>query len=142
MRHLYHSRVEVRRLDGEYVNGTLTQVWKKVDTVLDPLLGVPGELMCRLDLNFVRPGKDQPMPIQAGRAPDRIGLMFFDTTDDIKAGDMLHTVAGPVTGTFEIRVIPDPAVGFAAAHHMEVQIVEVAQALRGRFPGAEPEEML
>lgn len=139
MRHLYVTRAEVLRLAGTLVDGSPVLTWTKVDTLVDPTLGVPGELMCRLDMAFVRPGKDQPMPVVAGRAPDRIGLMFFDSGCDIRAGDRIHTLAGPVAGTFEVRVVPDPAVDLAAAHHMEVQVVEVAQALSGVFPGADLE---
>ncbi len=140
MRHLYNSRAEIQRLSGELVNGTPTLTWSKITEKPDPILNTDGELLCRLDLNFVRPGKDQPMPVVAGRAPDRVGLLMFDTTNVIKAGDRVHMLAGPIVGTFEIRVIPDPAVGFAAAHHMEVQVIEVAQQLPGVFPSAQPED--
>lgn len=137
MRHLFKSRVEVLRLSGQLVNGTPELMWGRVQAHLDSTLLNAGEMMCRLDLNFVRPGKDQPMAIVAGRAPDRVGVMFFTATDQIKAGDRIRCIAGPVTGTFEIRAIPDPAVGYATAHHMEVQVVEVAQSLQHVFPGAE-----
>lgn len=139
MRHLFNSRVEVLRLAGAVTFGTPTFQWNKVDAVIDPLLGAPGELMCRLDLNFQRLGRDQPMPATAGRAPDRLGVMFFDVTDQLKAGDRVRCLTGPVTGTFEIRQVPDPAVDYSTAHHLEVQVVEVAQALVGVFPGAQPE---
>jgi hypothetical protein len=84
---------------------------------------------------FVRPGKDAPMPLVAGRAPDRVGTLFCDPTPHLKAGDRIHAIDGPVTGTFEIRAIPDVAVGFGIGHHMEVQLIEVAQELTGVFPG-------
>lgn len=140
MRHLYNCRVQVQRLSAGMLFGAPNLSWATVTDTLDAYLGTPGELMCRLDLQFVRPGKDQPMPIVAGRAPDRVGVMFYDVTDKVKAGDRIRVLAGPVTGTFEIRAIPDPAVDLASAHHMEVQVIEVAQALAGVFPGAEPEE--
>jgi hypothetical protein len=136
MRHLYSTRAEALRMSGTLVDGSPVLTWTKVDTIVDPSLDVPGELMCRLDMAFVRPGKDQPMPVVAGRAPDRIGLMFFDVGVDVRAGDRIHALSGPVVGTFEVRVVPDPAVDLASAHHMEVQVVEVAQALTGVFPGA------
>lgn len=135
MRHLYASRCEVLRLSGVLVDGSPDMDWSKVSTVVDPDLGIPGELMCRLDLSFLRPGKDAPMPLVAGRAPDRIGVCFFDTSADVKAGDRLHCLSGPVSGTFEIRSIPDSADDFASSHHMEVQVVEVAQQLTSTFPG-------
>lgn len=140
MRHLYNSRVAVEELAGDFVNGTPSYTWAKLNLVVDRALGVPGELMCRLDLNFVRPGKDQPQPIVAGRAPDRIGLMLFAYADGIKAGQRVRVIAGPVAGSvFEIRAVPDPAQGFTDTHHMEVQVVEVAQRLAATFPGADLE---
>jgi hypothetical protein len=147
MRHLFNSRVEIRRMHAQLVNGTPDFQWLRLDqlptpvlTPPDTLLGVASELMCRLDLNFVRPGKDQPMPVVAGRAPDRMGVAFFDYTDVVKAGDRIVCLSGPVVGTFEIRAIPDPAIGYTSAHHVEVQIIEVAQKTTGRFPGANPQE--
>lgn len=139
MRHLFNSRCEVLRLSGAMTNGTPVLTWAKVTGMVDARLGVPGELMCRLDLNFVRPGKDQPMPVTAGRAPDRIGVMFCDATDTILAGDRVRCLSGPVSGTFEIRTIPDVAVDFASAHHVEVQVVEVSQTIAGVFPGVSVE---
>lgn len=140
MRHLYASRAEVLRLSGVMSNGLPALAWGKIEAVADPALGVEGELLLRLDLQLMRPGKDQPMPVVVGRAPDRIGVAFYDATDVVKAGDRLHMIAGPVTGTFEIRAVPDPAVAMAATHHMEVQVIEVAQTNTGVFPGGALEE--
>lgn len=127
MRWLFHTRVEVLRLNLAMSNGVPQQTWEKLATIVDPYLGVPGEMMCRIDLQYQRPGKDQPMPIIAGRAPDRVGVMFFGATDAIKSGDRFRCLEGPIQGVFEIRAMPDPAAGFSIAHHMEVQIIEVAQ---------------
>lgn len=127
------------RLAGVLVDGAPTLTWTKITGQPDATLAVAGELLCRIDLNFQRPGKDAPMPAVAGRAPDRIGVMYLDATTVIKAGDRVRALTGPVTGTFEIRTIPDPAIGYSAAHHMEVQVVEVAQTLAGTFPAATPE---
>lgn len=134
MRWLWNSRIEVQRLDLDMTNGVPQQTWQKVPTIIDTNLNVPGELMCRIDLQYQRPGKDQPMPVVAGRAPDRVGVMFFDVTGEIKAGDRFHCLDGPVSGTFEMRVNADPAQDFSTvAHHMEVQIVEVAQNTQVNF---------
>jgi hypothetical protein len=138
MRHLFNSRVEVLRLTGVLQAGTPTLSWNTITDVVDPYLSAPGQLMCRIDLQFLRPGRDQPMPAVAGRAPDRVGVLFLSITDALKAGDRIHTLTGPVTGTFEVRAIPDVAAQFADGHHMEVQIIEVAQGLTGVFPSAEP----
>ena len=129
MRHLYNTHAEVLRLSQSMQDGTPVMSWDKVTTIVDPLLGEPGELMCRLDVNFVRPGKDQPMPVVAGRAPDRVGLLLFDAVDTIHSGDRIRVLDGPVSGTFEIRATPDPAAGYVGAHHCEVQVIEVAQSM-------------
>lgn len=137
MRHLYATRAEVLRIDGDLVSGSAIVSWNKISTVVDPYVGRPGELLCRLDLGFIRQGIDQPMPLVAGRAPDRTGLMFFDYHNDVRAGDRVRCITGPVQGTFEIRAIPDVAQGFSAGHHMEVQIFEVAKSAQSDlFPGA------
>jgi hypothetical protein len=115
--------------------------WDPVTSVVDHGLDVPGMLQCRLDLTFLRPGKDQPAPVVAGRAPDRVGVCYFDPAPDangaslVRAGDRLQCVQGPIYGTFEIRLIPDVAQSLIGAHHIEVQIVEVSQMLK---PGTSP----
>lgn len=139
LRHLYMSRCEVLRLNSRMVHGTPTQTWSKIDAVVDPQLAVPGELMCRLDLTFLRPNIDTPMPIVAGRVNDRTGVMYFDYTTEIKAGDRVRCIDGPVTGTFDIRVVPEPAIDYRGAHHMEIQVIEVSQQLMNVVSGGEVE---
>lgn len=140
MRHLYATRAEVLRLSGEMVDGSVILSWNKLTTVVDPSLNRPGELMCRIDLAFVRQGKDQPMAVVAGRAPDRTGLLFMDHHTDVRAGDRVRCITGPVEGTFEIKAIPDVAQGFGSAHHLEVQVFEVAKSADLDFPGSGVEE--
>lgn len=87
---------------------------------------------CRLDVIFLRPGKDIPEPIQAGKAPDRVGILFASVEAGFRAGDVITVVPNdfgklPVSGTFQIKVIPDIAQDFSSAHHVEIQIVENAQ---------------
>lgn len=138
MRHLYSSRVEVFEPTLNVVDGQAIASWAKVVAVFDPYLGQAGEMMCRLDLNFVRPGKDAPPPWRVGVAPDRAGLMFCDVTSSLKAGQMIRTISGPVSGNFLIKTIPDLALDYDAAHHIEVQIFEVNQS-GASFPGKPPE---
>ncbi len=142
MRHLYASRCEVLRLSGVVTRGNPVMSWVKVANIVDDTLATPGELWCRIDLQFQRPGKDQPMPLVAGRPPDRVGVLFCGITGNLLAGDRVRTIAGPVSGTFEIRSIPDPAVDLGSAHHLEVQVVEVAQSLTGpqMFPAGTVED--
>lgn len=131
MQHLYASTVRIERPGLTVHNGVPTTGWSTV----------PGgeRVRCRLDLNFLRPGKDIPQAPVAGKAPDRIGLMFCDSDTPVRAGDRIVTIPGddgaePVKGTFEIRVIPDVVVGYAWAHHLEIQILETNQALDDLWP--------
>lgn len=135
IRHLYISRAEVIRLQMKIVNGSMKNEWQKISDLVDTRLGVPGEIMCRLDLNFVRPGKDQLSPIVAGRAQDRVGVLFCDYSPHLLAGDRLKMVAGPISGTFELRATPDGAIDFSKVHHFETQVVEVSPSAV-RFPSA------
>jgi hypothetical protein len=136
IRHLYISRAEVYRLKMTFVKGAARNEWVKLSEVVDTRLNIPGELMCRLDLNFVRPGKDQPSPLVAGRAIDRTGVLFCDATPHLLAGDRLKLVGGPISGTFELKATPDGAIDFSAVHHFEVQVSEISPSA-ARFPGSE-----
>jgi hypothetical protein len=146
-RMFYTSTCQVLRLSESLQSGGgMTWSWNEVTAVVDPVLDQPGLLMCRLDLTFIRPGKDQPPPMVAGRAPDRVGVCYFDLAVGpgnvplVLAGDRLECVAGPIFGTFDIRVVPDVAQDMFGGHHIEVQVVEVSQMLKPGsptpFPGA------
>lgn len=147
LRSLYQSLVQVYRIKMKMQGGTPTLTWNVVPDVLDPFVAIPGQMMCRLDIGFIKRG-DMPMPIGAGRAPDRQGTAFFDAAIDastgaslVTAGDRLYCVGGPVTGTFEVRTIPTAAVSLTGAHHVEVSVYEVAQSIakgsQTPFPGSE-----
>lgn len=135
MHTLFPSAVRVERLktsmNAEGVVETKYEQATDTDPALDDMLKF---LKCRLDMNFVRPGKDiLPAPV-AGRAPDRIGIMFTFPYAPIRAGDRLVAIQNemgkiPVKGVFEIRVIPDEAIDYSDQHHIEVQIIEVGQEL-------------
>lgn len=129
MDHLYSSRVKVQRTQMQVDNGRPVISW--VDQT-----GVLASVACRLDLNFVRPGKDVLPAVEAGRAPDRIGVMFCAASVPLKAGDRIVAISGPVEGTFDVRVIPDMALDYGGAHHIEVQIIETNQQLQNVFPGS------
>jgi hypothetical protein len=141
IRMFYTSVCKVLRLDTALQSsGGMTMSWPQVPTVVDPILNEPGLLQCRLDLTFLRPGKDQPAPIVAGRAPDRVGVCYFDLATDadgiplVLAGDRLECASGPIFGTFEVRLIPDVAQDLIGAHHVETQVVEVSQMLKPGSP--------
>jgi hypothetical protein len=123
MQHLYNSVVKVTRLHTVASHGIPSYNYTEVKAALK----------CRLDIGFLRQGKDQPMAAEAGRAPDRVGVMYCDVTEPLKPGDRVTAVTGPILGTFEIKVIPDIAIGYSAGHHIEVQVVEVAQQLAGQY---------
>lgn len=148
-RALYSSVAQVRRLTPVLTaGGGMSVTWEPVTDILDPYVSTPGQLACRLDLQFTRPGKDAPMPLVAGRAPDRVGVLFYDMPADasglplIKAGDRFEMVSGPIAGTFELRQNPEIAQGYVGAAHAENQVIEVSQALAPGsytpFPGGTP----
>ena len=122
MEHLYSSLVKAQKLQTTVVDGVAVTSWTDLPSPLD-------SFKCRLDLNFLRPGKDAPPAYEAGVAPDRVGIMFCSAALPLKAGHRIVTISGPVSGTFDIRMVPDIAVDYDSAHHIEVQIVETPQSL-------------
>lgn len=147
LRIFYQSLVRVMRLKMKVSNGTPTLTWTALDMVLDPYVDIPGQMMCRLDLGFIK-RSDMPMPLVAGASPARQGTAYFDVAIDpdagtpyVLAGDRLNCLAGPIQGTFEIRQIPTAAVDLTGAHHCEVQIWEVAASIakgsQTPFPGSQ-----
>jgi hypothetical protein len=149
LRMFYTSVCQVQRLEPVLdAGGGMSLTWNDVTAIVDPVYNQPGLLQCRLDLLFLRPGKDQPMPLVAGRAPDRTGVCYFDLAADsdgiplVLAGDRLQCVSGPIFGTFEVRLIPDVAQSMIGASHVETQVIEVSQMLQPGsptpFPGSSP----
>lgn len=144
MDHLFNSAVRVERLSLLVEDGRASMKYVQAtdpDPALNDMLAF---LKCRLDMNFIREGKDAlPAPV-AGRAPDRVGVMFTYSYAPLRAGDRLVAVENergtiPVTGTFDLRAIPDVAVDYSDGHHIEVQIIEVGQELtQDNWPAEEP----
>lgn len=137
--HLLNSRVAVDRLQLSTKDGRADTIWVAQPEPLN-------YVRCRLDLSFLRPGKDIPQAVEAGKAPDRIGVLFCEPDAGFRSGDRLRAIANdvgliPQPGTFEIRVIPDPAQDYSQVHHIEIQIVEVSQNFIDStrpFPGGVP----
>lgn len=128
MRHLFNTKVEILEALTDIVDGARVQTWIKSTAKFDPV-SAPGEMKCRLDLIFLRPGKDQPAPIVAGRTPDRTGILMCSFTPQLKGGQIIRCLEGPYTGaSFLIKMRPDTAQAFSASHHIEVQVSEIAQA--------------
>jgi hypothetical protein len=149
LRGLYRSIAQVLRISPQLDDGgSMSVSWAPLTAIIDPYIAIPGQMACRIDLGFIRRGYDMPMPLTAGRAPDRLGLAFFDLATDqngiplVLAGDRLQLLSGPIWGTFDIRSIPDVAQSYTGAHHVEVQVIEVSQALQSgspiQFPGGQP----
>jgi len=146
MEHLFNSAVRVERLTLTVEDGVATMAYAQAtdpDPALNDMLQF---LRCRLDMNFIREGKDALPAMVAGKAPDRVGVMLTGPYAPIRAGDRIVAIpnehgAIPVSGTFEIRSIPDEVVAFSDRHHIEVQIIETGQELNGEnWPAEEPIE--
>lgn len=146
MKPLFNSAVRVERLQLLVVDGVASMTYSQATSPDSALNDMLQYLPCRLDMNFIREGKDAVPASVAGRAPDRVGVMFTDPYAPIRAGDRIVTVPNdrgemPVSGTFEIRAIPDEAVGYYSRHHIEVQIIETGQELtQSNWPAEEPLE--
>lgn len=119
---LLTQRCTVQRLITDDIDGVPIYTWLAVDS------GLP----CRLDLRF--PGDRSWVP-QAGRPEDRQGQLFLERGASIKEGDRITMTAGGIDGTFEIQGKIDKVIGRQGQiHHLEVGVVEVAQALADYVP--------
>lgn len=125
MEHLFPSVVQVTQLSLEPTPGGRMKMTRV------PVKGL-GKMRCRLDLQFLRPGRDTPPAAVAGAIPDREGIMFCKYSPLLKAGMQVTTIPDRrglevVQGVFEIREIPDVALDFSTAHHIEVKVIESVQ---------------
>lgn len=118
--HLLPSEVRVKRPQVSTQDGVLTTSWQAVPAL--------SNVRCRLEVGFYRPGKDQPLPIQVGRAPDRVAVVWVAPNTDLRPGDHLECTSGPVSGTWELRTNLDDVSNMRNFHHREGQVVEL-------FPG-------
>lgn len=140
----YASLVKILRNErGAPINGSPTYVWNNPQIVFDEDLNVPGQMLCRIDLQWIRPGTMIPAAYEIGAPIPRRGTLLFDTTYDdkilIQAGDKIQTIAGPVEGTFSLRIKPEPAIdAIGVIDHAEVEIVEEGILTKNRIPGKDP----
>jgi hypothetical protein len=114
LRALLTHRCTVKRGETTVVDGVAAYTWKIVKT------GV----RCRVDLTFIRMGKDPQWSPEAGRSPDRTGVAFFFPDAPVKVGYRFTMTAGGIEGTFEIQDI-DHTQGTRRTHHLECGIQEV-----------------
>lgn len=145
MQHLYPSAFRVERLQLVRVEDGIPYTdWVQATSEDENENDMLQYLRGRLDLGFIRPGRDIPLAPEAGKAPDRMGLFFTFPYAPIRAGDRLVAVPNeqgkmPIKGTFEIRPKPDEVQGYDDAHHLEVQVIEVGQDLGDiQWPGEDP----
>ena len=146
MEHLFPSAFRVERLRLLDTEGgvAVTDYAQAVDD--DPALDAMLQyLKGRLDMTFVRPGKDIIAAPEAGKAPDRVGILFVSSIAPIRAGDRIVAIPNErglivVPGTFEIKVMPDVVIDYANPHHIEVQVIETVQRLTDlNWPGEAPD---
>ncbi len=133
MRHLFNSVFRAERSGISQSDGIADLGWVPAGTT-DDEKAMLSWIQGRMDLQFVRQGKDAPIAIQAGEAPERSGVFFCgpEYQGVLKAGMRLVSIPNaigqePVQGVFDIRAIPDVAIDFAFAHHIEVQVFEMIQ---------------
>lgn len=140
MEPLFNSVVRVEELKLVVTDGVSSMTWVQATDPDQQMNWMLSYLKCRLDMTFLRPGKDVTPAQEAGRATDRIGVLFTYPYAPIKAGQRIVAIPNargkiPVPGTFGIEMIPDKAQDYSDAHHIEVQIHETNQSLVGEWPG-------
>ena len=112
---LLDHRADVKRMTPTIVDGVESMTWRTVGR----------SRRCRLDLQFIRPGRDPQWTAEAGRPVDRTGVVFFERGEDIRTGDRIVVTRGPI-GTFEIDGDVDHVFGRRGrVHHVEVGCKEV-----------------
>lgn len=89
---------------------------------------VAKNVKCYLDLSFIRKGKDPMWTPEAGRPADRSGVLFLNSTDNVKSGQRIEMTRGPV-GQFAIEGAIDLLYRRDKAHHYEVGVTERATSL-------------
>lgn len=124
LRGMLVQRATVLRLDAVAVDGVANYDWAPFAT------GVP----CRLDLSYMRKGKDQGWVAEAGRPVDRAGVLFLQIIqeDILRPGDRVEVFnrLGRKIGTFEVNGAFDTVDDrHGIPHHIEAGVTEVANAL-------------
>lgn len=99
------------------VDGVATYDWVTVAT------NVP----CRVDLTFIRRGKDPQWTPEAGRVEKRTGVGFFKSDAPIKPGQrLIVNDSYGISGTFRLDGNVEEVIGRRGKiHHKEVGVEEV-----------------
>lgn len=87
---------------------------------------------CRLDLSFLRSGKDNLWVEASAKPTDRVGVMMFLPNAPIKSGMRAMVTHGP-KGVFQLQGAIDEAWDFDSLDHFEVGVAEVS-SLQWRAP--------
>lgn len=112
---LLDHRVTILRYSTQIVDGVEQYVPRTIAT------GV----RCRLDLQFIRSGRDPQWTPEAGRVEDRTGVAFFLSDANVKPGDRIQVTRGPA-GTFQVEGNVDQVFGRRGRiHHLECGVKEV-----------------
>lgn len=120
LRSLLIHRCELLRLDATDLDGVADYGW--VTTATD--------VACRVDLSFMRKGKDAGWVAEAGRSNDRRGVLFIGPDIDLKPGDrVIVRSRSRHIGTFECDGAFDTVHDrHGDVHHVEAGVTEVATA--------------
>jgi hypothetical protein len=119
-RRLKH-RAAVLRLQSTVSDGAPSYDWTTV---------IPN-LQCLLDLAYMRRGKDQAWVQEAGRAPDRNGVLFVEPGTGIRSGDRIRiTSPADMVGTYVLDGAIDLATADGQLNHLEIGVTEVPSPAR------------
>lgn len=128
LRSLLSHRCDIYDLVTTDDDGSPVTSYRKINTAPIP---------CRLDLGFVRHGKDQMWIEAIARPEDRTGVMFFTPEAPIRSGVRAVMLKGP-KGIFQIQGAIDEAWDFDSLSHYECGVMEVS-TLQMRAPLSQEE---
>lgn len=130
MEHTLAHTADILELRPVYSRGAAAYDW----TVIHE------EIPCRLDLAFIRQGKDPGYVQEAGRAADRNGVLFAMPDAPFRPGQRIeiHAPGNPwLDGSrFDLGGAVDLAMTLDELHHIEMAATEVPSPTRNA-PGAQ-----
>jgi hypothetical protein len=116
-------RCTVQRMRATSVDGAPVYSWTNLAT----------DVHCRLDLSYVRRGKDESWTQEAGRAPDRTGVLFMLPDSPLRSGDrVVLTFPKELGGVYTADGAIDPVIDENTLHHFEIGVTEVPGVSRSK----------
>ena len=112
-------RAKVLELVVDEFSGYPVHEWSPVQVDDEDLV-----IRCFLDLS--KSADDPLWTVEQGRAADRRGRLFCESSAPLKANSRLLMTKGPV-GTFAVQQAIEEAHTPTSFHHLEVAVVEVAR---------------